>query len=183
MISLLTKKAHQGGVLGIHQSVSSISRILGPALGGWIYGKWGYQILFIFAGGVVGVGFILALLFGKWLPNTSKKKDSPMEDYGSIQSFQLDNLIQNQVPFSLFYLPQTKNAREAISSSVQNLLKLSQSITEKDLLTRSPGNLPVVLICEDGRLSKNLSLKLLKKWTNVFYLEGGLLKYKQEKDS
>jgi len=183
MISLLTKKAHQGGVLGIHQSVSSISRILGPALGGWIYGKWGYQILFIFAGGVVGVGFILALLFGKWLPNTSKKKDSPMEDYGSIQSFQLDNLIQNQVPFSLFYLPQTKNAREAISSSVQNLLKLSQSITEKDLLTRSPGDLPVVLICEDGRLSKNLSLKLLKKWTNVFYLEGGLLKYKQEKDS
>lgn len=183
MISLITKKTHQGGVLGIHQSVSSVSRILGPALGGWIYGKWGYQVLFLFAGAVVGVGFLLSFLFRKWLPNTSQKKDVSLDDYGAIDSFQLDNLIQNKVPFSFFYLSQTKRSQKPLSLSVQNLLKLSQSITEQDLLTRSLGDNPVVLICEDGKLSRNLSLKLLKKWTNVFYLEGGLLKYEQEKHS
>ena len=183
MISLLTKRTHQGGVLGIHQSVSSISRILGPALGGWIYGKWGYQVLFLFAGGVVGVGLILSLLFRKWLPNTSHNQETPLESYGAIQSFQLNNLIQNQVPFSLFYLFQTKKPQGVPSPSIQNLLKLSQSITAEDLLKRSEEDNPVVLICEDGKLSQNLSLKLLKKWTNVFYLEGGLLKYEQEKDS
>lgn len=182
MISLLTKKTHQGGVLGIHQSVSSISRILGPALGGWIYGKWGYQILFIFAGVIVVTGFILSFFFRKWLPNTVQE-EPPSEDYGMIQSFQLDNLIQNQVPFSLFYLSQKEKFQKVLPDSAQKLLKLSQSVQEDDLLQGSFSDQPVVLVCEDGCLSRKLSSKLLKKWTNIFYLEGGLLKYKQEKDS
>ncbi len=183
MISLLTKKTHQGGVLGVHQSVSSISRILGPALGGWMYGKWGSQVLFLFAGSVVIIGFVFSLLFRRWLPNASQEsKETPLEDYGVIQSFQLDNLIQNRVPFSLFYLSQKGNF-QGMSSSVQNLLKLSQTVKEEDLLKRALDSNPVVLMCEDGKLSRKLSLKLLKKWTNVFYLEGGLLKYEQEKDS
>lgn len=184
MISLLTKKTHQGGVLGIHQSLSSISRILGPALGGWMYGRWGYQILFLFAGGVVVIGFIFSLLFQKWFPNISKKStEKPLEDFGAIQGFQLNNLIQNQVPFSLFYLSQKGGSQRASSPSIRNLLRLSQPITEENLMARALGDNPVVLICEDGKLSRNLSLELLKKWTNVFYLEGGLLKYKQENDS
>ena len=36
-VSLLTTKDQQGGVLGVHQSVFSLGRILGPALGGWFY--------------------------------------------------------------------------------------------------------------------------------------------------
>ena len=36
-VSLLTKKDQQGGMLGVHQSVFSFGRILGPALGGWFY--------------------------------------------------------------------------------------------------------------------------------------------------
>ena len=36
-VSLLTKKEQQGGVLGVHQSVFSLGRILGPAMGGWFY--------------------------------------------------------------------------------------------------------------------------------------------------
>ncbi len=182
MISLLAKKTHQGGVLGIHQSVSSISRILGPALGGWIYGRWGSQVLFFFAGAVVVIGVALSLLFRKWLPDVLKKSADKLEDYGAVQSFQLDNLVQNQVPFSLFYLSQNSHS-QSMSPAVQNLLKLGRSIKEKDLLKLSLNSHPVVLICEDGCLSRNLSLKLLKKWTNVFYLEGGLLKYDQEKGS
>ena len=182
MISLLTKKTHQGGILGVHQSISSISRILGPAFGGWIYGQWGSKILFLFAGVVVVIGFILSLLFRKNLLNVSQDKNSPLEDYGVLTGFQLDNLIKNQVPFSLFYLSQKERWTDTLSVSAQNLLKLSQSIKEEDLLKRSFGDHPVVLICEDGLLSRKLSLKLLQKWTNVFYLEGGLLKYKQEND-
>ena len=182
MISLITKKTHQGSVLGVHQSVSSISRILGPVFGGWIYGKWGYQILFLFAGIVVIAGFLLSFFFRKWLPS-AVQEESPLEDYGVIQSFQLNNLIQNQVPFSLFCLSQKEKLPSALSDSAQKLLKLSQSVQEEDLLQRSFGDQPVVLICEDGLLSRKLSLKLLKKWTNVFYLKGGLLKYNKEKDS
>ena len=183
MISLVTQKTHQGGVLGIHQSLSSFARILGPALGGWMYGRWGYQVLFLFAGGVVVIGFVLSLLFRKSLPNTAQE-EAASEDYGAIHSFQLDNLIQNKVPFSLFYLSQKKSPSQFMSSlSVQNLLKLSQSIGEEELMERSFGDNPIILICEDGKLSQNVSLKLLKKWTNVFYLEGGLLKYEKEKGS
>ena len=36
-VSLLTAKDRQGGIFGVHQSVFSIARIIGPALGGWLY--------------------------------------------------------------------------------------------------------------------------------------------------
>ena len=36
-VSLLTHKDQQGGIFGVHQSLFSIARIIGPALGGWLY--------------------------------------------------------------------------------------------------------------------------------------------------
>jgi DHA1 family tetracycline resistance protein-like MFS transporter len=43
--SLISRNASedvQGGVLGISQSLASLARVLGPAWGGWVFGKWGY---------------------------------------------------------------------------------------------------------------------------------------------
>ena len=36
-VSLLTSKDQQGGIFGVHQSLFSLGRIMGPALGGWFY--------------------------------------------------------------------------------------------------------------------------------------------------
>ena len=36
-VSLLTDKNQQGGIFGVHQSLFSLGRIMGPALGGWFY--------------------------------------------------------------------------------------------------------------------------------------------------
>ena len=36
-VSLLTDKSQQGGIFGVHQSLFSLGRIMGPALGGWFY--------------------------------------------------------------------------------------------------------------------------------------------------
>ena len=36
-VSLLTNKDQQGGIFGVHQSLFSLGRIMGPALGGWFY--------------------------------------------------------------------------------------------------------------------------------------------------
>ena len=36
-VSLLTNKNQQGSIFGVHQSVFSMARIIGPAMGGWFY--------------------------------------------------------------------------------------------------------------------------------------------------
>ncbi len=36
-VSLLTSRDQQGGIFGVHQSLFSMGRIIGPALGGWFY--------------------------------------------------------------------------------------------------------------------------------------------------
>ncbi len=36
-VSLLTGRDQQGGIFGVHQSLFSLARIIGPALGGWFY--------------------------------------------------------------------------------------------------------------------------------------------------
>ena len=36
-VSLLTNEKQQGSIFGVHQSLFSLGRILGPALGGWFY--------------------------------------------------------------------------------------------------------------------------------------------------
>ena len=36
-VSLLTSRDQQGGIFGVHQSLFSMGRIMGPALGGWFY--------------------------------------------------------------------------------------------------------------------------------------------------
>ena len=36
-VSLLSSPHQQGGIFGVHQSLFSIARIIGPALGGWLY--------------------------------------------------------------------------------------------------------------------------------------------------
>jgi MFS family permease len=58
-VSLLSPAESQGGHLGVNQSLSSLGRILGPALGGLFYREFGMSTPFLAAGGLVILGLII----------------------------------------------------------------------------------------------------------------------------
>lgn len=61
LISKITPPEEQGRMLGLSQSVGSISRILGPALSGVLYG-WYYALPYIASAGFMLVGLFLSNL-------------------------------------------------------------------------------------------------------------------------
>lgn len=72
-ISLLVSPKEQGSVLGVAQSMASLGRIIGPALGGWIYGA---QIRLPFVASAITVLFGLSLVIKKFshIPDHGKTK-------------------------------------------------------------------------------------------------------------
>ncbi len=63
--SLISRNASedvQGGVLGISQSLASLARVLGPAWGGWVFGKWGYASPY-WSGATILVGCVALSIF------------------------------------------------------------------------------------------------------------------------
>ncbi|MCK6599513.1 MAG: MFS transporter [Bdellovibrionaceae bacterium] len=71
-ISLLTGSQEQGGTLGVTQSLSSLGRILGPALGGLLYQSLSIISPFLFSSSLGFIAlFILINKFSK-LPNKGK---------------------------------------------------------------------------------------------------------------
>ena len=186
-VSLLAQKTEQGGALGVHQSLSSLSRILGPALGGWIYRDVSHYAPFVVAGVFAGGGLLLSYLLRKSIPDSGKTTTVQGDlNYAEMNWFQLNNLIQNQIPFSFFYLEKdlidNKKNQESVFSqknwTLQQILAQAQSINPQALLEQSMSSeKPIVLICEDGIVSQKQALKLLKKWTNVFYIKDGVQGY------
>jgi len=61
LASQLTPAADQGGLFGVLNAVSGIGRILGPALGTFVFARWGYTASYWVASAVIGAGVILAL--------------------------------------------------------------------------------------------------------------------------
>lgn len=61
LISKITPSEEQGRMLGLSQSVGSISRILGPALSGVLYG-WYYALPYIASAGFMLIGLFLSNL-------------------------------------------------------------------------------------------------------------------------
>lgn len=59
-LSLLAGKEEQGEILGVFQSMSSMGRILGPALGGVVYDQIGHSAPYIFAGLIMLFSVVLA---------------------------------------------------------------------------------------------------------------------------
>ena len=75
-ISLLSSSKEQGGIFGVNQSLSSMARIIGPALGGWFYQNMNHQSPFLFAGLLSLTAFIIAFLSKKVFPDKGKMKVS-----------------------------------------------------------------------------------------------------------
>jgi multidrug resistance protein len=62
LISRNTSEDMQGGVLGISQSLSSLARVLGPAWGGWAFGKWGHTSPY-WSGATILVGCVALSMY------------------------------------------------------------------------------------------------------------------------
>lgn len=71
-ISLLTDTKEQGVTMGVTQSMASLGRIIGPALGGALYGSLAITAPFWASGGLALVGLIIALLVYKLIPEHGK---------------------------------------------------------------------------------------------------------------
>ena len=112
MLSLLSGKQEQGKIFGVNQSLSSLARIAGPALGGWLYRDLSHSSPF-FAAGAMGAGaFALALWKSRVLPDTgcragaapaplSQKDTLPPH---AINKSQLKSLLEKKIPFCFFAL-------------------------------------------------------------------------------
>jgi DHA1 family tetracycline resistance protein-like MFS transporter len=61
LVSLHAPPERMGAVLGTYQAFGSLGRILGPALGGWLFSGFGPVVPYGTAAVVMGVGMVLAL--------------------------------------------------------------------------------------------------------------------------
>lgn len=75
-ISLLVPADEQGVALGTTQSLSALGRVIGPALGGLLFGSLTMGSPFIIAGLLVVCALVLILSVYSKLPMTGKKVDS-----------------------------------------------------------------------------------------------------------
>ncbi|MBC7421673.1 MAG: MFS transporter [Bdellovibrio sp.] len=72
-ISLLVDAKEQGAALGTTQGMSSLGRIIGPAVGGALYGAWTIQSPFILAGFMTLIGLFVVITIFHSIPNAGQK--------------------------------------------------------------------------------------------------------------
>ena len=108
---------------------------------------------------------------------SSLKADEDQKDF-SIELFQLENLINNQVSFLFFNLSPYFSVKDC-ENFASSILKLSQAGTEpeiKEKLKQTDKSTPIVLICERGDQSRDLTQSLQKEgFINVFFVVGGIM--------
>lgn len=71
-ISLLTSENEQGAAMGVTQSMASLGRILGPAMGGWIYAALAHEAPFYASGLMALSAFILVIFIFHKIPISGK---------------------------------------------------------------------------------------------------------------
>lgn len=63
LLSRASPAAEQGAYLGIHQSVMSLARVVGPPLGGALFAAFGSRSPFLASAGVLAVGALIGLWY------------------------------------------------------------------------------------------------------------------------
>lgn len=182
-ISLLTDSASQGKALGATQGTASLGRIFGPLLGGWSFGYLGISSPYLLGAGIIALGLGVIFYLGDKIPTQSKTSDTNSKlGISTLGYFQLENLMENRVPFILLswgqsfegwftgtgkmhlgavlkVIPETSKAKEALALILD--LKLSQEN-------------PVVVVGPNQKISEETSTLLEKQgFKNVFLVSGG----------
>lgn len=75
-ISVLTDAKEQGVAMGVTQSMASLGRILGPAIGGALYGSLAITAPFWTSGALAFIGFVIVLINYKLIPEHAKKAEA-----------------------------------------------------------------------------------------------------------
>ncbi len=78
LVSLHAPPERLGAVLGTYQAFGSLGRIVGPALGGWLFTGFGPGVPYGTAAGMMGVGMLLALALAARvrMPSASVRQSS-----------------------------------------------------------------------------------------------------------
>ncbi|MES2802761.1 MAG: rhodanese-like domain-containing protein [Bdellovibrionota bacterium] len=98
--------------------------------------------------------------------------------YNKIGYYQLNNLIENRVPFLFFNFgpdvgPWYKSIQKLHVEAWQVMLDESQIQAELDS-RKIPKDFAVLLLCPDGKQSVRIAEDLEKKgYTNVYLIDGG----------
>ena len=103
--------------------------------------------------------------------NRSQKNKTLEEDLYSLDSYQLNNLIEKNISFDFFQLESLngKYKDNKILQKAKGKEELLSELKTKDL------NKPIVLICKTGEHSKAFSKELRDKgFINVYFVKKGL---------
>lgn len=71
-LSLLTSPTEQGEIIGVNHSLAALARIIGPAIGGYIYMHISIGAPFYLAGGLGAAGLLFIWRVKKRIPNAGK---------------------------------------------------------------------------------------------------------------
>jgi len=101
---------------------------------------------------------------------------------GEIGYFQLNNLVQNKVPFTLLLIDLSQEMTQAIPTeeAVARVMKSGKMVSSQEFHSVVESlNLaleyPFVLVCADGINSLSLAKQLMEKgFKNVYCIRGGL---------
>lgn len=85
-ISLLTEATEQGAALGTTQGMASLGRIIGPAVGGALFGSVAIESPFILSGGMTMLALFIVITIFNQLPNAGQKRafataEEPIKDH------------------------------------------------------------------------------------------------------
>ena len=76
LASRLTPSDEQGGLFGVINAIQGIGRILGPAIGTFLFARGGYSTSYWVAGGTVAAGFLLAVTLPRKNPDAELSPDA-----------------------------------------------------------------------------------------------------------
>ena len=93
--------------------------------------------------------------------------------------YQFDNLIRNRIPFLLLNLGQDVSAwYESIFK--QHLETQQRRVDDSEIdallkMEKIPKEFPILLLCQNGRVSSKVSETLTKQgYSNVYLIDGGI---------
>lgn len=195
-ISLLTDSKEQGSALGVTQSMASLGRIIGPALGGAIYARIAITAPFWMSGGLAFVAFAHVVINYAKLPEQGKASARIEKSAAAFNTafnisylgfFQFDNLVKNRVQFMFIDLGVDIKDwyKGMLASHLENSTVRCQ---ESEVLAQVqakqvPKHFPIVILCADGKESTRAACTLEEAgYTSVFAVQGGLKTLAKERE-